>query len=186
MRAFIAIELPEFVHDALHDLQVRLRESGVRASWVKQGNIHLTLRFLGEIDDRQVALIIDRLERGYAGVEAFRLRAEGAGAFPNARKPSVLWAGCGPLEGPLAAVQEKAERAARAAQLKPETRKFRPHLTIARVRDWRRAGAVAEALERAKNFDAGEFSAGGVALFSSKLTPTGAIYERLREFRFSC
>ena len=185
MRAFIAVELPEAIHAALEDLKVRLRDAGVRASWVKGGNIHLTLRFLGDIDEDQAARIIDMLGREYAPVRPFVLQVRGVGAFPNARRPSVLWVGCEPSEGPLERVQQAAETAARAVGLAPEAKAFRPHLTIARVKDWRAAGPVSDALDHAQDFDAGDFDAAGVALFRSRLTPAGAVYERLKEFHFS-
>jgi 2'-5' RNA ligase len=184
MRLFIAIELPDAVHSALEALQSRLRAAGVRASWVKGGNIHLTLRFLGDVDEDRAARIVDMLETEYASVGPFALQVRGVGAFPNARRPSVLWAGCEPAEGPLACVQQAAETAARAVGLAPEAKAFRPHLTIARVKDWRAAGPVGEALDCERDFDAGEFDAAGVALFSSRLMPSGAVYERLKEFRF--
>jgi len=185
MRAFIAVELPDAVHAALEDLKGRFRCAGVRASWVKPGNIHLTLRFLGEIDEDQAGRIIDILDSEYACVRPFTLQVCGVGAFPNARRPSVLWVGCEPAEGPLERVQQAAETAARAVGLAPEAKVFRAHLTLARVKDWRASGPVSEALDQAKGFDAGEFEAAGVALFRSRLMPSGAVYERLREFRFS-
>ena len=185
MRTFIAIELPEGVQSALEELKGRLRDSGVRASWVKAGNIHLTLRFLGEIDEGQAGRIIDVLEGACGTVHPFVLHVRGAGAFPNSRRPSVLWVGCDPLDGPLACVQEAAEAAARAVGLAPEGKAFRPHLTVGRVKDWRSAGPVWEGLEREREFDAGEFEASSVALFKSRLMPGGAVYERLKEIRFS-
>jgi 2'-5' RNA ligase len=185
MRTFIAIELPDAVHAALEDLKSGLRDAGVRASWVKGGNIHLTLRFLGDIDEDQAARIVDVLGREYAPVRPFVLQVRGVGAFPNARRPSVLWAGCEPAEGALERVQQSAETAARAVGLAPEAKAFRPHLTIGRVKDWRAAGPVSDALDRAKDFEAGEFETAGVALFRSRLMSSGAVHERLREFRFS-
>ncbi|HUW61834.1 MAG TPA: RNA 2',3'-cyclic phosphodiesterase [Candidatus Bathyarchaeia archaeon] len=185
MRTFVAIEVPGFIHAALEELKGRLRGAGVRASWVKPGNIHLTLRFLGEIDADQAAGLVDMLEIEYASIRPFVLQVCGVGAFPNARRPSVLWVGCEPAEGPLERVQQAAETAARAVGLAPAAKGFRAHLTVGRVKDWRAAGPVADALDQAKDFDAGEFEASGVALFRSRLMSTGAVYERLREFRFS-
>lgn len=185
MRAFLAIELPDPIRENLEGLAQRLRAAGVNASWVKPGNIHLTLRFLGEIDEGQVRTFCDILAFACRECPLFPLRVCGTGAFPNAHRPSVLWAGCEPLEGPLRPLQRIAEEAARAIGLPPETKAFHPHLTLARVKDWKAAGPVAEALEREKHFDAGEFEVSHVALFSSRLAPTGAVYSLLREFRFS-
>jgi len=184
MRCFIAIELPAAIHEALEDAKMRLRAAHVKASWVKPGNVHLTLRFLGEIEEVQAARIAVTLEEDYEAVPPFRLRVQGLGAFPTARRPSVLWAGCGPLDTGLSDVQQKAEAAARAVGLDAETKAFRPHLTLARIRDRRSAGPVAAALERQRGFDGGEFEVSAVALFESRLSPAGAEYTRLKEFRF--
>lgn len=184
MRCFIAIELPDPVHEALEAVKSRLRAAGVKASWVRPGNVHLTLRFLGEIDESQAARIAVTLEEDYEASRPFRLRVEGLGAFPNPRRPSVVWAGCGPLDSGLAEAQRKAEAAARAIGLDPEQKAFRPHLTLGRIRDRRAAGPVAEALVHERDFDGGEFEVSGVALFESRLSPAGAEYTRLKEFRF--
>ena len=184
MRTFIAIELNDAVREALWALSLRLQQSGVRASWAKPRSMHLTLRFLGEIPVEDVGRIGDLLAPRYAGTEPFSLRVAEAGAFPNARKPSVVWAGVGPLEGHLAQVQSTAEEAARAIGLAAEKRRYRPHLTIARIRDAAKASKLAPVLAREGAFDGGSFSVGSVSLFSSELGPGGAVYERLREFSF--
>lgn len=184
MRTFIAIELPEAVLDDLGALSKRLRASGAKASWVRCENMHLTLRFLGEIDDRAVARICEHLADGYRNVSPFELSVHGVGAFPNTRKPSVVWAGVGPVEPDLAAVQDLAETAAIAIGLPKEKRPFHPHLTLARIRDARSLGDLRNRIEEEREFAGGAFAVGAVSLFSSRLTPRGAIYNRLKEFRF--
>jgi 2'-5' RNA ligase len=184
MRTFIAIELPQAIQDALRALTVRLQPSGGRVSWMHAENIHLTLRFLGEVDAEHVEGLAAILSDAYRGVTPFPLRVRGVGAFPNWRKPNVLWVGTEPLEGGLELVQTAAESAARAIGLPPESKPFHPHLTLVRVKDARTVGPLVESLQAEANFDAGEFQASGVTLFSSELRPKGPVYQRLREFPF--
>jgi len=184
MRTFIAIELPGGVEDALQALSGRLRRSGVRATWVKRGRMHLTLRFLGEVSDDRLARLREVLARRYRGLAHFTLQVSGTGAFPNARKPSVVWAGAGPLGGGLAEAQAIAEEAARGIGLRAEKRPFHPHLTIARIKDPDRAGSLVPLLVQERDFDGGSISVSSVSLFSSQLTPNGPIYDRLQEFAF--
>lgn len=184
MRTFIAIELNQSVKEALHALSNRLRRSGVRASWVKPEAMHLTLRFLGEISEETADRIGDLLTEGYKGFTPFMIHVRGVGAFPELRKPSVVWAGVLALEGNLTQAQAVAEQAAVAVGLPPEERAYHPHLTLGRVKSRDQIEVLADYLSREQTFDGGAFRAMGVSLFSSKLTPKGPLYTRLRECRF--
>jgi 2'-5' RNA ligase len=176
--------LPESAKAELAKMAGDLRQAGVKASWVKPDRMHLTLRFLGEATPEQVEAVGDYLERAYAEQSGFECAVEGAGAFPNARRPSVIWAGVGPLEGGLDEVQTVAEEAAQSAGFAREKRAFRPHLTLGRVRRRKEAGDLAQALIPLQSFRGEKFDVKGVTLFSSTLTPQGPVYERLREIKF--
>jgi RNA 2',3'-cyclic 3'-phosphodiesterase len=181
MRTFIAIELPAEVRAALTDLSQRLRGSRASASWVKPERMHLTLRFLGEIPESDVARVGSLLEEHSAPLRPFALSVANAGVFPNSRQPRVVWAGVGPLDGGLRELQRIAEDGARATGLKPERRPFRPHLTLARIRGEAHAHELMTLVARERSFDGGSFSVASVSLFSSELTPSGPVYRRLRE-----
>ena len=184
LRTFIAIELPDAVKEALLMLSGRLRRSGVRASWVKPDAMHLTLRFLGEIPAEDAARIADFLAGRYQGLTPFEVHVSGTGAFPSVKRPSVVWAGAGPFEGPFVQAQAIAEEAACAIGLPREKRPFHPHLTLARVKEEQSAPRLTAYLARENEFRAGSFLATSVSLFSSQLTPQGALYDRLKEFVF--
>ncbi|HIJ65372.1 MAG TPA: RNA 2',3'-cyclic phosphodiesterase [Candidatus Hydrogenedentes bacterium] len=184
MRTFIAIELPEPIRRELAALGAALRQSGVRASWVTADRIHLTLRFLGEIDPEDADHLSEILTQHYAGHESFRLRVAGVGAFPNLKRPSVVWVGVGPSEGGLSSAHAIAETAAQTIGLAPEKKRFNAHLTLARVREARDIAPLVELITRHSGFCGGEFDVTGVALFSSKLTPNGPVYKRLKDFLF--
>lgn len=182
MRCFLAIELSEEAHSALAGLRDRLRRTGANASWPQPANLHLTLRFLGEIDGDQVTSIRTILRESLSGLCAPEVVVRGTGAFPNLRKPSVVWVGIESPGSVLAAVQNACEEGARAVGLDAETKAFHPHVTLARLREPYRIGGLVRALEAESGFFGGEFTASSVTLFSSALTPRGAIYAPLEGF----
>lgn len=185
MRCFLAIELPHEVIHRLSQLSTRLRCCPVRASWVRPEHMHLTLRFLGEIVDAQAECITNTLQNALLATRPFTLLAQAVGAFPNLRRPSIVWAGVGPLTGPLETVQAHCERAAQSAGVAPESKPFHPHITVARIKDHRPPVDLTQAIERERTFAAGEFTVRGVSLFRSDLTPRGPSYTRLEEFLFA-
>ncbi len=133
-RLFIAVEVPESIKDALGSVQQQLRRGSPPVKWVAPEAIHLTLQFLGATDTRLVESIGVALRQALDGQTACALRLGRPGAFPNVRRPSVLWVG---IDGATAALEQMQQRIATA--LHPlgfplETRPFRAHLTIGRVR----------------------------------------------------
>ncbi len=179
MRAFVAIALPEDVRENLVALAERLRAGGVKARWPRPENLHLTLRFLGDVTAAQAEAVARDLAVACAGTAPLRLAVRGTGAFPNVRRPSVVWAGVNGTTEALAHVQQAAESAAQAAGLAPEKKRFHPHVTLGRLRDPRRAGRLPALLEAERNFAGGEFSAGAVVLYESELRPAGAVYSQV-------
>ena len=185
MRCFLAIELPAAVTQRLAQLSAHLRQCPVRASWVRADHMHLTLRFLGDIDEGARDAVSADLGANLSSVGPIGLHVQGVGAFPNARRPSVVWAGIGPLTGPLETAHSRCETACQRAGLPAEPKPFHPHVTLARVKDQRPSAELTHAIERERAFTAGEFSARGVSLFSSELTPRGPVYPRIEEFPFT-
>ncbi len=180
----MAIEISEGSRESLRLLGERLRSSGVKASWVRPENLHITLRFLGDVESEALSVLGNALEEAYIGVEAFSLRVAGVGAFPNARRARVVWAGVTGAEGPLESVHRISEMGARGIGLAADEKAFSPHVTLGRIRDPRAGAALAGFLDGEKDFDGGEFEVGNVSLFSSTLTPKGAVHNREREFPF--
>lgn len=184
MRAFIAIELSEAVRLAIQEFMDEFRKFGLRASWVNPENLHLTLRFLGDVDEAVLAGLGDSLACAYRARAPFRLKVAGAGCFPNPRRPSVLWVGVADAPEALWTVQAIAEAGARESGLEADVKTYRPHVTVARMRDSHGPDGFSKRLHEANRFCAGEFTVQNVSLFSSTLTPQGAIYRKLREFSF--
>lgn len=180
MRLFIATPLPGEIEDYLAEIIDDLRPEGRAVKWVKAANIHVTLRFLGETDESllpQLKALIDQTAQGQPAVAT---AVAGVGAFPNLRRPRVFWVGLGQGIEPLAEMAERIELAVRELGFEPETKRFKPHLTIGRVRRDGDARSLAQVVESYR-LEPRRFSLNSIVLFQSTLTPQGPIYRRLHE-----
>ncbi len=176
MRLFVAIALPGDVAQSL-----LLIQSGVPgARWLTREQMHLTLRFIGESDGREAAAVDDALATVKA--PAFALALKGVGQF-GGRNPSALWAGVHSGED-LVHLQRKIESALQRAGLAAETRKFTPHVTLARLRDTPRGRVIAYLTDHAL-YASPAFDVAGFVLYSSLTTPNGSIYRAEKAYRLT-
>lgn len=181
MRLFIGLPLPPAYQEGL----ARLRQAmapllASRLAWTRPGNWHLTLKFLGEVDDVQLPAVATAL----AGLawEPFALRAGGAGAFPNDQRPRVLWLGLTQGAEACARLAAAVEGSLTPLGFSPETREFRPHLTIARVQDAKR-DSWGEALDVARAAHWPDLVMERLVLWQSVLGPHGPRYTVRHETR---
>jgi RNA 2',3'-cyclic 3'-phosphodiesterase len=179
LRAFIAINIDPPIIREVSDAIVQLRRTISDVRWVEPEKIHLTLKFLGDIEPNQIDPIAAALEEALKVFPQFTINAKGLGVFPAARRPRVLWVG---LEGSqLVKLAAKVEAALEPVGFLPEPRGFQPHLTIGR---WRRfdgpAKNLAQELERWKSHDYGASKVDRVTFFQSVLKPDGALHLPLR------
>jgi RNA 2',3'-cyclic 3'-phosphodiesterase len=135
-RIFVAIELPANVRKQITEHIDHLRQAipDARASWNRQENLHLTLKFLGDTPVTQVEALSQAVQRAAITVQPFELIVGGCGAFPQRGRPRVLWIGIEDPSGNLARLQQALEDECAKAGFKLEPRAFHPHLTIARIR----------------------------------------------------
>jgi 2'-5' RNA ligase len=179
IRTFIAIELSPAVRGCLGEAQRALRRhvtSPLR--WVDPDGAHLTLKFLGYIDDAKVEEIHGAMRQAAEGSRPFDIATGEVGAFPSMRRPRVLWIGLGGDLAPLMALQEALEAALEPLGFTREARAFSPHLTLGRVSDARGTrGAPIELPPVA--LDPRAQRVGEIVLIQSTLRPQGAIYRRL-------
>lgn len=180
IRTFICIELPEHERERLGAIQTRLKRHNARVSWTAPGNIHLTLAFLGDVEETQIPEIVDAVRSACERVEPFDLHLEGAGAFPALTRPRVFWAG---VRGEIVSLAELHTRIARALEplgFERDRRGFKPHLTLGRTKDDRERATAAVARDLADARLAGEsFHVDEVIVMRSELNPTGARYTPL-------
>jgi 2'-5' RNA ligase len=183
MRCFTAIALPRAIKESLAETQAILRDSGVRAAWTLPDQLHLTLRYLGEIPDEWAAGFAERMLEALADEPAFELHARGAGCFPDEFDPAVVWAGVSGGDDRLARLNAIAEAEAQRAGCSPEPRPFYPHITLGRIHGPYGLAGFHEALAEARRLDAGAFRVSRVTLYESRLRRGGPVYAKLEEFK---
>ena len=167
-RLFVAIKPPE----AIRDLLIDAMDEGPGLSWVGEDNLHLTLRFIGEVEGRQAEEIATALER--IGGERFKLEIASVGRFDRL-SGGALWAGVRPRK-PVADLALKVDRACVLAGLEPEHRAFHPHITLARYRG-ANAPAARDFERRRSDLSSEPFEVSEFTLFESHLSRHGAHYE---------
>ena len=182
IRTFIAIEIPTEIQAKLSDLQADLAKFIQRASWVKKGNIHLTLKFLGDVSTHRIESISSVLQQIAAAHAPFEMNFSGAGAFPNVRRPRVIWVGMTDGADHAAQLAEDIENSLQQLGFAREKRGFTPHLTLARIRRPTNLGAVSNKFSQYTALDIPSLQVAQFALIHSQLHPRGAIYTPLEKF----
>ena len=185
-RTFICLELPETILVQAEALQRRLAGLGDKIRWVNPKNLHLTLRFLGEISRPQVETVCLAVRSAAARVEAFSIRLSGTGCFPSPRRPKVFWIGVTEASD-VTRLFQAVEEELFCAGFPREARPFSPHLTLGRFRVDRSSPTLGVLLAEAE-FDAAPFLVTNVTVMKSELRKAGAVYtplarEPLKSFR---
>jgi len=175
LRTFVSLSVPDEVVDELSWMQAGL--PGAR--WVEADNLHLTLRFVGEVEGHVFEAIARALEG--VSVPPFSLTLAGLGHFPPRGQPRNVWAGVAPSES-LMRLRERVERAVVSAGVAPERRKFHPHVTLARLRGTP-AARVGRYLAEHSLFRSSTFEVAAFHLCTSRLHPDGPVYTREVSFR---
>ncbi|MCD6529663.1 RNA 2',3'-cyclic phosphodiesterase [Candidatus Bathyarchaeota archaeon] len=182
IRCFISFDVEdETILDRMVEAQ-RILLAGCRGlKIVKRENIHITLRFLGEIPSTTVDSVVDVMDK--VRFTPFTVKILGVGAFPNLRRPSVVWAGITEGVDELKDIFRQIESGLIEIGFKPEPKGFSPHITLARVRRGFNRGAVAPKVLELRDFEFGEFRAETLRLKKSVLTPRGPIYSTIHEVK---
>lgn len=182
LRAFIAIEIPPEIRQAISRQTAGLREAAGRSvRWVAVENIHLTLKFLGEVSVANLEVLAQTVQAECAQTAPFSVSVEGLGCFPNPRRPRVLWIG---LTAPPALTHLQRQIEASAARLgyTPDEKPFAPHLTIGRVREQASPAELQTLRGLVENTTLphlGDFTVREIGFYKSNLKPEGPVYTRL-------
>ena len=180
MRCFIAIELPEAVKSALSGIEEELKKSKADVRWIKPDNIHLTLKFFGNIEEKKTEKIIRIMESICNKYAPFTIEVKGTGAFPNVKSPRVLWVG---IEGndTLKTLQEEIENRMESIGFEREDRAFTAHLTLGRFRSSIEKEGLLKAVKLHEKDSFGSISVQSLSLIRSDLHPEGARYTKIME-----
>jgi 2'-5' RNA ligase len=179
IRAFIALEPPAHIVQTVEALQQELREKGLKLRWVRPKNIHLTLKFFGELAADRVDGVTNAMTRAAQDYLPATLSLQGLGVFPNRRRPKVLWMSLGGEVEQLGRIQDALEESLAAEGFERERRPFRAHLTLARMPNRFNPSGLSRALEAAGDNAPESFQCSELVLFQSRLDPRGAIYTPL-------
>jgi 2'-5' RNA ligase len=183
VRTFIAVHIPDSVRRDIGAMVNRLRSAGgADVKWVRPENLHLTLKFLGDVEEGRIPAVGTGVETAVSSMPAFNLALGGTGAFPNARRPSVLWIGVPLGAEPMAALAGHVESALDRLGFEREKRPFSAHLTIGRVRPPGNAGSTVERMAET-GFKSDPFTVDTIHLMKSELQRSGAEYTVLRTIK---
>ena len=185
-RIFIAFDISDEARASAieHIDSLRKDADNVRVSWEKPEKLHVTVKFLGEVDDRQLADITSTLSVVASKHSPITAGLSQPGVFPNSRRPRILWLGIDEPTGEIATVAEELDDALEKLGFRSEVRGFKPHLTIARVREPEKGSRLAQVhLERATRSIV--FSINELSFYESKLRSTGSTYSVLSRHGFT-
>jgi 2'-5' RNA ligase len=184
MRLFVAIDFPVGLRRTLQRVCREISPSLANVRWTRPESLHLTLKFLGDTAAEHVPDVRDALSAALQSRPAGSFSLAGLGAFPNERRPTVVWAGIADGVDWLAGLAASVDAALVPLGFPPEKRPFQPHVTLGRVRPGTRWPAEAAKREFAARAEQafGELAADTVVLYASTLAPTGAIHEPLDRY----
>jgi 2'-5' RNA ligase len=186
IRTFIGVDVGQDIRDRAVTLQETLARSSNDVKWVEPENLHITLLFLGEVDDREVPAVCRAVSTQLEDQPAFSLTVEGVGSFPNARRPRILWIGVGDGTQELCKIHDLLEPPLLALGCyRREERKYTPHLTLGRVKSERPADRLSEAIAKQSGWHGGQTGVKEIQVMSSTLGPKGPEYAVLSRARLA-
>jgi len=179
VRLFVAIELVQGVRSALQNVQSRLGASCQGVRWIPAEQLHVTLKFLGDVRDGDVPAVAEAMAGAVAGVTPFEVEVAGCGCFPPRGPARIVWAGLREDTGTLPRMAADVDAAMEHLGFERERRPFSGHITIGRVREDRPQSGIREATQ-ASAYDPVSQTVGAVTLMSSVLSPKGPTYTAVR------
>lgn len=179
MRCFVGVDLPDSIKEEIYNKLRELQKKYTDFKWVPRENLHITLKFLGEIEEKLGAELRKNLQLISKEIKPFKLKIHGFGGFPSLRSPRVLWIGVEDKEDQLKKIHLRIEEISRKFGIKGENRDFSPHLTVARIKTFIDL--------RGENFPKieKEFWVSSFTFFESILKPEGAMYKVIEIYSFT-
>lgn len=184
IRTFIAIDFPQEIKKELAVLIQEFQKTGVKATWSKVENLHLTLKFLGETPLDQLEKVKEALNSVAGRLQPFQASLRGMGGFPNNRRPRVVWVGVAAGEKEMVALAGQVEAALEPLGYEKEEREFTPHLTLGRIKFPKANRALEEKFSEGEERSFGEWQVEEIELVKSTLHPAGPIYEVIHRAKF--
>jgi len=186
LRLFFAINLPLDIKRKLGNLQAYLQTTQVNVKWVEQQNLHLTVKFLGEVDGNRVSEISQTVKKTVAGTGSFELIFNELGFFPGARRPKVVWLAVAGEVDKFLLLHRRLEESLAALGWASDSQNFVPHLTLGRLRTLQASELLVSKVDEVrKNWSSSSVVVSSIELMKSQLTPEGPIYQVLESIKLN-
>ena len=185
LRAFIAVEIDNLTRQKISELISDLKKSNADAKWITENQMHLTLKFLGNIEEGRIQEISDALSSISNNFSSFAIRFSAMGAFPNLNHPAVIWFGVDKGAESLIKLNHEIENSMERSGFAKEGREFKPHFTLARVRSHKNILNLAKLIQKTGFASENDIKIDKLTLFQSVLNPKGAIYTPLATYLLS-
>lgn len=183
MRTFVAIELDDLCKDKLERAIDALRPAGGSVKWVRRDALHLTIKFIGELETAELPAAISAIESASSAAPPFTMRVAGLSGFPPRGRIRVVHVEVEENSGALASLQKGVDQGlAQAAGVKPEQRRFVPHITLGRAKRQGRPPSLEDLSAALTDQDFGSVEVDSLVLIKSDLTPQGPIYTLVHQF----
>ncbi|MBI4667454.1 MAG: RNA 2',3'-cyclic phosphodiesterase [Nitrospinae bacterium] len=182
-RIFFAIDLPDELTTRAENVISGFGVPSGQVRWARAGNMHITMRFLGDVSEKAIPGLCDAAGQIAATFRPFRITVEGLGVFPNQERPRVVWFGVGGDVENLKNIETALSARLEGMGFPPEERAFSAHLTIGRVKSDNARGKIARLVRQYRRYYIGDAPVTEIALYESKLNPQGSIYTKLGSFK---
>lgn len=183
IRTFIAIDVPEKIKDEIFEVEKELiKSAGEGIKWEGKEKFHITLKFLGDVNEEMIDSIYKILSESLTGFGKFPVVYKGIGAFPDFKNPRVIWIGCEDPTGKLSELQKVVEEKMSEFGFEKEDKEYHPHITLGRVKKARNISSLIKKIENI-NFEARTGEVAEVLIMKSDLKPSGSVYTVLRKIK---
>ena len=180
IRAFVAVQISPPVRDRAKKLIELLQVTEAKVKWVEPQNLHLTLKFLGDVESVELPRICKAVATAVADLAPFEILVSQAGAFPTVERPRTVWLGVSQGQDQMVQLHQRVEQALSPLGFRQEQRRFRPHLTLGRVRQSPYGiPELGELLRQHRDYEGGSMFVSDVVVVSSELSRAGPVYEPL-------
>jgi RNA 2',3'-cyclic 3'-phosphodiesterase len=176
IRTFIGVDIGKTIRERAVALQENLARTSPEVKWVESENLHVTLLFLGEVEDREVARVCKIVAHCAQNEKAFPITVATVGCFPNPRRPRIVWIGIGEGTQSLCRIRDAMESALLELGYRCEDRRYTPHITLGRVRSDRPPDKFSAALTKQVGWQGGDITVTEILIMGSELTPQGPKY----------
>jgi len=180
IRAFVGFFTTKKIYEHVEKLEEEAKDI-IKGKWVDPQNMHVTLQFIGYIDESKAVDIIRNIQTITEIYKPFSVKYKSLGAFPSPDKPRILWIGVGEGSTKLKTIAKEIQKINRKSGINPDSKPFHPHVTICRIKE-ADGKKVAKFIKKYRNFSFGEDTVEKIALIKSTLTPVNPIYTVIEEF----